>query len=94
MVHVPLAEFTGLMTVTMIGDDPVFYETGRCSAAIQAARLTYLKILANGRWIPQERTDSYGQNDENLFKRWERMHPIGSLQGFVFMNKNGSRMSP
>lgn len=71
MIQIPLQDVLDLATVTMIGDDPILYPTGRCSLDLQESRLEYLKKMARGRWIPQVRNKQAHQTgDDTFWLRW------------------------
>ena len=93
MVHVPLSILADLATITMIGDDPDMFATGRCSANIQHQRLDYLKICAGNRWIPQEKSDVGGQSDTELFNLWHRQLLFGTVHYPGLLHRDGSIMS-
>ena len=93
MVQVPLSVLSDLATVTMIGDEPEIYETGRCSAKVQHARLEYLKELANGRWIPLQRTEA----EDDVLSQWYQWY-LGQfsagLNQLTLLDRKGNPMSP
>ena len=89
MVHVPLDEIKDLATVTLIGDDPVLYRTGKCSIMVQQSRLEYLKDISEGRWIPQKRPDTGVQTDKELMETWNRKLLLGKPQYHGLMDRYG-----
>ncbi len=94
MVHVPLSELADLLTVTMIGEEPTIFATGRCSVAVQIERLNSLKELSQGRWIPQVKPGYGVLSDEDIYRQWEKLHPHNSFRHISFMDKDGRQISP
>lgn len=96
MWQVPLKEIGDIATVTMIGEDPMIYHQGGRSApvSVQYERLCYLKELANGRWIPQDKISNSIQSDEELKELWHNRFLFSGVKYPGLLDIDGRLMNP